>query len=206
MTPAASWRMLGLVCLVTATTLRLFAADSPGDPAAARLRTAVEEVLAAAYPPTGTEPSSRTDLRRVLEKHVDAELLTKRAIGPSWRTFTPTQQQRAVALFSELVFRTYGAKIGSGSRPIIEYHPAVVLATNRRELPIAVTQDGKPASAAFRFERIGGDWRIYDIVVEGVSLVANYRAQFNDLVQRKGSDGLFRALEQKLAETKGSAQ
>lgn len=198
--------MLGWAGFLAATVLRLVAADAPGDQAAAHLRTAVEEVLAAAYPPDGSEPSSRTDLRRVLEKYVDADLLTKRAIGPSWRTFTPAQQRRAVALFSELVFRTYGAQIGSGSRPIIEYHPAVVLAADRRELPIAVNQDGKPASAAFRFERIGGDWRIYDIVVEGISLVANYRAQFNDLVQRKGSDGLFRALEQKLAETSGSAK
>jgi phospholipid transport system substrate-binding protein len=198
--------MLGWAGFLAATVLRLVAADAPDDQAVAHLRTAVEEVLAAAYPPDGGEPSSRTDLRRVLEKYVDAELLTKRAIGPSWRTFTPAQQQRAVALFSELVFRTYGAKIGSGSRPTIEYHPAVVLAEDRRELPIAVTQDGKPASAVFRFERIGGEWRIYDIVVEGVSLVANYRAQFNDLLQRKGSDGLFRALENKLAETSGSAK
>lgn len=199
-------RMLGWAGFVAATTLHLVAADVPADQAAVRLRIAVEEVLVAAYPPAGSEPSKEKDLRSVLEKHVDAELLTKRAIGPSWRTFTPVQQQRAVALFSELVFRTYGAKIGSGSRPNIEYRAAVVLAEDRRELPIAVTQDGKPASAAFRFERVAGEWRIYDIVVEGVSLVANYRAQFSDLVQRKGSDGLLHALEEKLAETKGSAQ
>lgn len=198
--------MLGWASVVAATAPGLFAADLPGDQVAAHLRTAVEEVLTAAYPRDGSDPSNRTELRRMLEKYVDAELLTRRAIGASWRTFTPTQQQRAVALFSELVFRTYGAKIGSGSRPIIEYHSAVVLAADRRELPIAVTQDGKPASAAFRFERVAGEWRIYDIVVEGVSLVANYRAQFSDLVQRKGSDGLLRALEQKLGETSGSAK
>jgi phospholipid transport system substrate-binding protein len=172
-----------------------------GEPVA-RLHLAIDEVLATAYPTPGgkADPERVKQLRPVLEKYFDSDRLTRLAIGPGWRTFTPEQQRQAVELFPELVFRTYAGKLGSGTQPVIGYQPAVILAPNRQEVPTTITQDAAVVAVAFRFERTGAEWRIYDVIIEGISLVGNYRTQLDAIFQKSGAAGVLHALEKKLAD------
>jgi phospholipid transport system substrate-binding protein len=105
-----------------------------------------------------------------------------------------------VVLFTELTMHTYAAKFRPGMQPVIAYQPPVVLAPNRQELPTTITDGDSTAAVAFRFERTTAGWRVYDVVIEGISLVANYRAQFDAIFQKGGAAGVLRALETKLAE------
>jgi len=195
--PASCLLALGLFSLSLAAS----PAASPDNEPSLRLRQAIEEVLASAYPVGGgpSAPAVRRQLRPVLEKYFDSAALTRRSIGPGWRTFTTAQQQRAVELFSELVFRTYADRLGAGARPVIGYQPAIVLASNRQEIPTTMMQDDIVAVVAFRFECTGAEWRIYDVVIEGISLVANYRTQFDVILRKNGAAGVLQALEAKVA-------
>ena len=193
---ASNWARL-LILFVAAVASTACATD--GDAPAAMLRAAITETLAIAYPENGS-PAPDTiagKVRPILNRAMDLESITRRAIGPGWKQFTAAERARAVELFSALMVRTYSGRFTSGSRPKIDFKPTVALASERWEVPARIYRDGSSYEVLFRIEIRPGGPRIYDIVAEGVSFVANYRAQFDALFQKGGVDAVLRALETK---------
>jgi phospholipid transport system substrate-binding protein len=199
---SASRYWLVLPAIFSAIALGAVAAPAAHEPAEL-LRQAVGEVLAISNAPGATPASVRAGVRPILETYFDPLLMTRRSIGPGWREFTVPQQQRAVTLFTDLVLQSYADKFTPGLHPVVVYRSTVELAPNRQEVPMSMTTDeGQTVGVAFRFERTAAGWRIYDIVVEGVSLVANYRSQFDSIFQTGGADGVLSALESKIEENR----
>jgi phospholipid transport system substrate-binding protein len=175
-----------------------FAAAS--DPVS-QVHSEVDQVLALAY--SGQSSEALADRARpLLEKDFSFELVTRQAIGPAWRQFSPTEQQKTIDLFSRLVIRIYAARVVGTQKPNITYGKSVTLAPDRCEITTRVTSPSsdKPFSVVYRLVNLSGGWRIYDVLIEGVSFVANYRAQFDDLVRRGGAAAVIKTLEAKLAE------
>ena len=194
--PRHFWALIGIFCAAAASVA---AAD---DEPRALLTRAVNEVLAVSNAPGATAVSVHDGVRPLFEKYFDTTLLTRRAIGPGWREFNADQQKRAVILFSDLALGTYADKFKPGFHPVIIYRSTVELAANRQEVPISITtEDGQPVAIAFRFENTPIGWRIYDIIIEGVSLDGNYRSQFDPIFQDSGAKGVIHALEVKVTET-----
>ena len=175
-------------------------AAAPVDPVG-QLRSEVEQVLGIAY--SGQSSETVVDrVRPLLEKDFTFEVVTRQAIGPGWRQFSPSEQQKVTDLFSRLVIRIYAARVVGTQRPNITYGKTVTLAPDRCEIPTRVTaaNGDRPYSVVYRLINLSGSWRIYDVLIEGVSFVANYRAQFDELVQHGGAATVIKTLEAKLAE------
>ncbi len=169
------------------------------------LQSAVEEILAIAYPEGGPSvpDSLATRVRPILDRTMDFESITRRAIGPGWRQFSVSERTRAVELFTALIVRAYAGRFASGGRPKVDYKPSITTAPERWEVPTQVSRDGSSHEVIYRIEKRPDGWRIYDIVAEGVSFVANYRAQFDALFQKGGAAAVLRALETKQATPSG---
>jgi phospholipid transport system substrate-binding protein len=182
--------------LVTLST----AFSAPADEALKRAHAGTDEVLALVYDnPNAKEPLSVRS-RPVLEKYFDLETITRRAIGPGWNKFSPEQRQKAIKLFSEVVVRTYADRFEPAERPTITYGKPVTLAPDKVNLPTTIGYRGKKYSVVYRIEKASsGDWMVTDVTAEGVSMVANYRAQFDAVYQKGGVDGVLRSLEDSLA-------
>lgn len=175
------------------------ATAAAADPSA-MLQGAVDEVLAIAYDDKpGTDPLP-VRVRPVLTKYFSFDALTRSAVGPTWRDFTPAQQARTTELFTELVVRTYAQKFEPGDRPKVSYAKAVEIDATRRELPTTITYAGKNYAVSYRVRQMADSWRIYDVNIEGISLVANYRAQFDALAQKGGAAAIIAALEKNIAD------
>ena len=190
---------VGLVNLSFVICHLSFAAAS--EDLAGQLHSEVDRVLAIAY--SGQSNESIADrVRPLLEKDFAFELVTRQAIGPGWRQFTPSEQQKVTDLFTRLVIRIYAARVVGTQRPNITYGKTVTLAPDRCEIPTRVTaaNGDRPYSVVYRLINLSGSWRIYDVLIEGVSFVANYRAQFDELVQHGGAATVIKTLEAKLAE------
>ena len=190
--------------LKSAPVLLLFAAVplsyGSGDDPATMLRSSVDEVLSIAY--SGHENQTLpARVRPALEKCFAFDLVTRQAMGPGWRQFSATDQKRAIDLFSELVIRTYSSRVVGTQRPKIAYSTPVTLAADRCEIPTRVTgsSSNEPIAVVYRMIRLPAGWRIYDVLIEGVSFVSNYRAQFEELIQKGGAPLVIRTLEAKLA-------
>ncbi|MBV8211715.1 MAG: ABC transporter substrate-binding protein, partial [Verrucomicrobia bacterium] len=172
----------------------------PPDPAS-QLRSEIDQVLSIAY--SGQSSETLADrVRPLLEKDFSFELVTRQAIGPGWRQFAAGDQQKVTDLFSRLVIRIYAARVVGTQKPTITYGKTVTLTPDRCEVPTRVTapNSDKPYAVVYRLINLPSGWRIYDVLIEGVSFVANYRAQFDDLVRRGGAAAVIKTLEAKLAE------
>lgn len=174
--------------------------NAADDEASAAIRTSIDEVLTAAYAQPGVAPTP-AQIRPYLARCVAFELVTRQAMGPGWKQFSAADQKRVTELFTELLIRTYSRRIIGTKRPKIVYGTPVRISAEREELPTRVTTSltSDPFPVTYRVAKLSQGWRIYDIVIEGISFVANYRAQFDDLIKKGGAVAVIHSLETKLA-------
>jgi phospholipid transport system substrate-binding protein len=165
--------------------------------AQARLKSAVSEILAVADR-TANRNALSESLRPVLRKHVSFETMTKRAVGPGWRQFSPAQQQQAMQLFSTLIIRSYSNKFTPGEHPAIDYKNAVSLEDGRVDVPTITVYNGSRFIVNYRMEQVEG-WKITDVVIEGVSLIANYRSQLDAQFKKGGANAVISSLSQSVS-------
>ncbi len=189
---------LGLALLLPSAALRAGAVED----ATATLRGGVGEVLDIIYRVEDRDTLAAS-LRPVLEKHFQFATTTRLAVGAGWRQFNAEQRARTTELFTDLVISTYTRRMTGDARPQIDYLAGVELGKGKVELPTAVTYEGKRYSVNYRLslEPATGAWRIYDVIIEGVSMVANYRGQFGAIYNRGGAAEIIKALENKSIET-----
>lgn len=177
-------------------TLTCLAATSL-DEAQNRLHAAIDEVLALA----DKAPSREVLVQRigpVLEKHISFNVMTRRAVGPGWRTFSSEQQSKATSLFSKLIIRSYANKFTIGEHPEIKYHGAAQPEAGRVDVNTTTVYQGSRYPVVYRLEESEG-WRTCDVVIEGVSMVANYRSQLDPVFKRGGAAAVISSLEQSVA-------
>jgi len=190
------------VCTAVMSLWSLLPAAECDKDGKAMIEGAVNEVLAIAYDGAGATSPLSQRLRPVLETYFNFEVITRKAIGPGWQQFTPEQQASAVTLFTEVVIRNYADRFEAGARPNITYLAEVVLDPNRpnvRDLPTTIDYAGKKYTVVYRLEKTGECWRIVDVKIEGVSMIANWRAQLNPLFQHGKAPEVLSALKQNLA-------
>lgn len=191
---------LAILCLC-AIALPATVQAGPAEDAQAALHSGIDEVSAALRerPP---QENLIALLDTLADKHFAFETTTRLAVGPGWREFSPEQRTQATGLFSRLIIRTYANRIDGDKPPVIAYGTPVELRAGRVEVPTRVTDaTGQTYAVTYRLEldKTVGRWRIYDVVAEGVSLISNYRSQFDPIVRRGGGKGLIEALENQLA-------
>jgi phospholipid transport system substrate-binding protein len=163
------------------------------------LRNGLDEILKVANAQISTDPAALAKaLRPTLEKFFNFEGLTKRALGLGWRELSPDQQKKAVTLFSEIVIRSYTGKFDPNSKLDIQFNAPMELGDGKKEVPAVARYQGNAVTVAYRVEQISKGWIIYDVVIEGVSLASNYRAQFDEIRQKGGGANLLTAMESKL--------
>lgn len=125
--------------------------------------------------------------------------MTALALGKEWRKASPQQQQQLTAEFRTLLVRTYSNALTSYKNQKIVYKPFKMAPADVDVLVrTEVQQPGsKPVQLDYSLEKVEGSWKVYDVVVAGISLVTNYRDQFNQEVRNGGIDGLIAAIAAK---------
>lgn len=186
------------VFLLLAAALSSAALASTAD-AEKSLRAAVDQVLAVTQKSKGGRDMADR-LQPILERHVSFESMTRRAVGPGWRQFTPQQQNEATKLFTKLIIRSYSDKFTPGEQPDIKYLKPSTPGAGKVEIPTTTVYKGSRYAVTYRLEDRGG-WLITDILAEGVSLVANYRAQFDALVKKGGAVAVLDSLKESVGRT-----
>jgi phospholipid transport system substrate-binding protein len=131
--------------------------------------------------------------------HVDFEEATRLAVGRSWREATPEQRKKLVQEFRSMLVRTYSNALEGYQGQEMKVLPSRVKpgetdATVRNQFTRA---GGKPVPIDYQMRKTDGGWKIYDISVEGISLVLTYRSEFDQVVKQQGIDGLIKRLGQK---------
>jgi phospholipid transport system substrate-binding protein len=131
--------------------------------------------------------------------HIDFEEATRLAVGRSWAKATPEQKERLVTEFRNMLVRTYSNAITAYQGQTMKVMP-VRMKPGDTEVTVHnqfIRAGGKPVLLDYSMHKTDKGWKIYDIVVEGVSLVLTYRSEFDAVVKQEGIDALIRRLAQK---------
>jgi phospholipid transport system substrate-binding protein len=143
--------------------------------------------------------------------HFNFARMTQLAMGKNWRQAQPEQQKALVGEFRTLLVRTYTAAFSGYKNQTVDYRP-LKLAPQDTDATVKslINQPGsQPIAVDYSMEKTAQGWKVYDVKIEGISLVDNYRSTFNTEVQKNGVDGLIKALADKnksLAQVRASAK
>lgn len=133
----------------------------------------------------------------------DFKRMTAYAVGKNWRIATPEQQNQLAAQFQELLVRVYASTMTRYKTAIIDVKPNAVMNGNEAIVRTAVSlpssNNQKPVSIDYTLYKTPQGWRVYNVSVEGASLVTAYRNQFDTEIRTNGVDGLIKSLKDKNA-------
>jgi len=181
----------------------LAAAAEPGAMAASPTQTvqgAVQQVFASQDGPAVKKVSTserRADIRKVAENLFDFQEMSRRSLGPTWDTVSPAEKQEFIHLFTSLIANSYMGKIEQYTGEPIRYESEQVDGTEASVLSRVVTPKGAEIGIEYRLYLVENRWAVYDVRVDGISLVNSYKAQFNRLLQRGSFAELLKQLRQK---------
>jgi len=148
----------------------------------------------------------REKMRQAVFQRFGFEEMAQRALGPYWSKRTPAEKKEFIALFGELLERSYINKIESYTgeqmvqytRETIEkdgYASVRTAVVNKRDLNVEVE---------YKLLQRDGNWQVYDVIIEGVSLVNNYRTQFHNIVSQESYEALVKKLKLKLEQERAA--
>ncbi len=191
-----SFLALCFACFATAVSAQDLA---PG----ALIKSMSDEVIGIIKQDKDIKAGNRTKINALVEAkvlpHFNFERMTALAMGRNWPKANAAQQKQLISEFRTLLVRTYSGALATYKNEVIEFKP---LHAGAGDTDVTVrTQVKRPGSEPigidYSMEKTAGGWKVYDVVVAGVSLVTNYRDSFNAEIRDGGVDGLIKVLDNK---------
>jgi len=169
----------------------------------ALVRKVTEDVLAAIQNDPALQAGDRAKALALAEQkvlpHVDFREAARLAVGRGWSSASPEQQERLVTEFRAMLVRIYSNAIGAYRGQTMRVQP-VKLAPGDTDVTVRnhyLRPGQPPVQVEYAMRKTAGGWKIYDIVVESVSLVLTYRAEFEQIMRQSGIEGLIQRIAEK---------
>jgi phospholipid transport system substrate-binding protein len=174
-------------------------AAGPGDD----IKGLISEVLVILHNPAlqgANQRARKVDLvEKVAARHFDYREMAQRSLGETWATLTQGQQNEFVKNFSGLLRASFACRLDELAKAGVTYQPEI-LKPDHAEVPIIIQRPNDKIPVSFRMLKTPQGWMIYDLVIEGVSLADNYRAQFSRVIQGGSFQDLLKVLQARMAE------
>jgi phospholipid transport system substrate-binding protein len=167
------------------------------------VRSVTDEVLSIIRADKEAQSANPQKVKQLVESavlpHFNFAHMTQLAMGRNWPQATAAQQQALTAEFRTLLVRTYAMAIILYGNQTIDYLPLRMATGDTDVIVRSVIRQatGQPLTIDYRMEKVAEVWRAYDVMIDGMSLVQNYRNTFNTEIQKNGIDGLIKALASK---------
>ena len=139
----------------------------------------------------------RNRMRKIIHQYFDFEEMSKRSLARNWRKRSPKEKAEFIELFSYFMERNYAGTLESYTNEKIVLGKETSDAEFAKVNTVIITTDKKEVDIVYRLHKVGGEWRVYDVLVEGVSLVKNYRDQFRSIIRRSSYANLVKILRAK---------
>lgn len=174
-------------------------AESPTD----AVKSVIDEVIRILQDPSLKAPAQkkqrRDRVKQVVDRRFDYEEMAKRSLGSSWNTLNAGQRQEFVRLFGELLEASYSGKVMNYQGEKVQYLREIPDG-NFAEVRTVILRKNDRIPMDYRLIMKDRGWVVYDVVIEGVSLVSNYRSQFSQVIRQSSYSGLVQRLRNKISE------
>ena len=167
------------------------------------VKSTAEEVLAIVKKDKDIQNGDQKKIFALAEEKIlpnfNFDRVSRMVLGKNWNSATKEQQEAFQREFRSLMLRTYATALSKYRNQTIEFKPlrAQPNATEVTVKTLILQPGGQPVGVDYSLEKRAEGWKVYDIVIEGVSLVTNYRGQFSNEIRQSGMDGLIQKLVEK---------
>ena len=152
------------------------------------------------FKPAAKTKERRSQLKQILFARFDFTEMARRALGANWRRRTPQEQEEFVRLFTDLLERAYADTIETYTDERIIYVGEKQDGNYAEVNSKILTGKGQEFTIDYKTHVVGGEWKVYDVVVENISMVNNFRSQFNRVINNSSYEELVRRLKEKQAD------
>lgn len=174
-------------------------------PAIEQVKTSVDAILAV-LKNTSIDPDiRRVKIRELLNDRFYFRAMSQRALSRHWKKASPDQQKQFVHLFSRLLENTYIGRIEAYTDERIEYKREKIKSPKRSVVYTQISTGSADIPINYKMAKKGSEWLIYDVVIEEISLISNYRTSYAEIIKKVGMDGLLRKMKKKIDEGVKSA-
>ena len=196
---------LTLICRAAVVFILVFGLAVPGlagEPTD-HIKMTIDKVIAILADPDLQAPEMATERRRLIrlaaDERFDWREMSRRALARHWKKRTDEEKKEFVPLFADLLERTYMNRVENYSGENVIYDGEKVKGNySLVSVKVSTSKDAE-IPVQYRLQKKGDEWLIYDVSIEGVSLVNNYRTQFNSIILRSSYEGLVEKLKEKTA-------
>jgi len=186
-----------LALVLSVVTASAAAAGAPSD----QLKTQIDRVLKTLDDPElkkeGKAPDRRAAVRKIANDIFDFGETARRSLGRHWQPRTPAERDEFVQLFADLLERSYISRVELYGGEKIQYLGDTIEGEQAKAQTKLLTKGGSDIPIEYRMHKKGDRWLVYDVIIEGVSLIANYRTQFNKIIQTASYQELVKKMKAK---------
>lgn len=184
---------VGMACMAGVAHAELVAPD-------VLIKDVAQEVITIVKQDAGSKADNQKKILALVDAKVlpnfDFTHMTQLAVGRYWKQATPEQQKALVAEFRNMLVRTYTNAFTLYRDQKIEVKPLKMAAGDNEVIVNTriIKSGGQPTTVDYKMQKMADGWKVFDVVIEAVSLVTNYRGQFSTTIQQSGIDGLIKEL------------
>lgn len=190
-----------LAVIVFSFSTTVIADTSPLD----AVRTSVEAILEVLRNEQLDTPARREQMREAINGRFDFHAMSQRTLATNWKKATDQEQEKFVELFSRLIENSYVGKIESYTNEKVEY-PGTKVKGRKAVVDTLIITASADIPVNYKLYRKGEEWLVYDVIIEGVSLISNYRSSYQEIVKKEGIPGLLAKMQDKLDELDAEPQ
>jgi phospholipid transport system substrate-binding protein len=194
--------MLKRLFLILAAGIVLAAANitsadaSPTD----AVRGSVNSILTLLQDKELDQATRREEMRKVINARFDFRAMSQRTLATNWKKASKEQQQEFVQLFSQLIENTYIGRVEAYTDEKVDFPGEKVKGKKAVVKTLILTATADIPINYKVYQKKNGEWWVYDVIIEGISLISNYRSSYQEIVKKEGFDGLIAKMKNKIKE------
>lgn len=178
-------------------------AEVEHDEAVIKMETSVNKVLEVLSDKELTNEQKQLKVVAITDTIFDLKLMAKLSLGKkNWIQFGPKQKSEFTSYFVELIQHLYTSKLELFNDEKVVFKPAIILGKKKIEIPTAVVSKGQKFSVLYKLNKSKNGWLVYDVVIEGVSIVQTYRSQYNNVLETGTVENLLTKMKEMNIENK----
>jgi len=159
----------------------------------------VDKVVAVAGDKSLELEARKEKIRKLVGEFFDFNVLSRLTLGRHWKKFKPEQQQEFVRLYRTLLENVYMDRILTYTDEKVVFEKEIMHSKKKAEVKSKIVTSTAQIPINYRMVIRGKEWKVYDVVIEGISMVRNYRSQFNEIMAKESPDQLLETLKKRVS-------
>lgn len=164
-----------------------------------QIKGTIDSVLAVLRNPDMAVNAKKQEVRNIIGARFDYRAMSQRTLAQNWRKATDAEKDQFVSLYTKLLQDTYLVLVEEYTNESVEYRNEKIHKEKYAQVDTVIVAPDKEIPVIYKARLKDDGWYVYDVVIEGVSMISNYRSSYQEIAKREGIDGLIAKLEEKTA-------